>query len=83
MADTKQDRTPGQPGLESRLRGAAAQVEADLKHWIAYFNDEVVPDVRRNGSAALKSAAAELEKMARRIDAGDPPPPPPAGKSAL
>jgi hypothetical protein len=42
----------------------------------------VVPDVRRNGSDALRSAAAELQKLARKMDdhAGrTPPPPPPPG----
>jgi hypothetical protein len=28
----------------------------------------VVPDVRRNGSEALKAAAAELHKLASRMD---------------
>lgn len=70
------DPTTTQPTLEARLRDAAALVETDLKRWITYFNDEVVPDVRRNGSSALKSAAAELDKLARRIDSQGPPPPP-------
>ncbi len=80
---------PAKPGastdatLEARLRGAAGQVEADLKRWIAYFNDEVVPDVRRNGSSALKSAAAELDKLARRMDSHNPPPHRPRPKPAF
>jgi hypothetical protein len=40
-----------------------------------------VPDVRRNGSEALRAAAAELHKLAQRMDeharrTATPPPPP-------
>jgi hypothetical protein len=50
---------------------------------VAYLNDEIVPDVRRNGSEALRSAAAELNRLAQRMDdraAKTPPPPPPPGE---
>jgi hypothetical protein len=53
---------------ESRLREAAEHVEHDVRKVIAYINDEVVPDIRRNGSDALRSAAAELERLARHMD---------------
>jgi len=49
---------------------------------VKYINDEVVPDVRRNGSEALRAAAAELHKLATRMDdharrsSAAPPPPP-------
>ena len=62
--------------IEQRLRDAASTVETDVKRLITYFNDEVVPDVRRNGSAALRSAAAEIERLARRMEEATPPPPP-------
>ena len=78
MANPEQ---PKEPTIEARVRTAAKEVETDLKRWITYFNDEVVPDVRRNGSAALKSAAAELDKLARRMESHDPPPP--TGKTGL
>lgn len=74
-------RTPG-PGWEARLREAAAHVETDLRRLIDHLNDEVVPDVRRNGSAALRSAAGELQRLAERMEnsdrVGPSPPPPPA-----
>ena len=64
--------------IEQRLREAASNVEQDVKRLISYFNDEVVPDVRRNGSAALRLAAAEIDRLARRMEeAGRTPPPPP------
>jgi hypothetical protein len=66
---------------EQRLHEAGTRVEEDLRKVIQYINDEVVPDVRRNGSDALRSAAAELQKLAQRMDerAHRTPPPPPKG----
>ena len=61
--------------LETRLREAAAHVEEDVKRVIGYINDEVVPDVRRNGSQALKAAAAELHKLAEKMDEANRRPP--------
>jgi hypothetical protein len=66
---------------EQQLRDAAAHLETDLKSVVKYINDEVVPEVRKNGSEALRAAAAELHKLATRMDeharkAGTPPPPP-------
>jgi hypothetical protein len=68
---------------EQQLKDAAAHLETDLKNVVKYINDEVVPDVRRNGSDALRAAATELHKLAQRLDdharktSGSPPPPPP------
>jgi hypothetical protein len=61
-------------GWEQKLHDAGARVEEDLRRVLTYINDEVVPDVRRNGSAALRAAAAELQKLAQRMDdeAGKP-----------
>jgi hypothetical protein len=53
---------------EQQLREAATRVEEDLRHVVTYINDEVVPDIRRNGSQALRAAAAELHKLAQRMD---------------
>jgi len=70
---------------EQRLHEAGSRVEEDLRRVIKYINDEVVPDVRRNSSAALRAAAAELHRLAQKMDdrAGrtPPPPPPPGGTS--
>lgn len=74
-------------GWEEQLREAGARVEEDLQRVVRYINDEVVPDVRRNGSEALRSAAVELQKLAQRMDdrrgttAATPPPPPYRGDS--
>ena len=63
---------------EQRLHEAGTRVEEDLRTVINYINDEVVPDVRRNGSQALRAAATELQRLAQRMDerAGRTPPPP-------
>jgi hypothetical protein len=53
---------------EQQLREAAARVEEDLRHVVTYINDEVVPDIRQNSSHALRAAAAELQKLAQRMD---------------
>lgn len=72
-------------GWEQKLRDAGVRAEADLRRVVEYINDEVVPDVRRNGSAALRAAAIELHRLAARMDehAGRTPPaePPPAAGS--
>ena len=53
---------------EQQLREGATHLEEDLRRFTKYINDEVVPDVRRNGSDALRAAAAELHKLAQRMD---------------
>ena len=53
---------------EQQVRDAAARGEEELRRVIDYINDEVVPDVRRHGSVALRRAAQELDKLAQRMD---------------
>ncbi|HEY5056758.1 MAG TPA: hypothetical protein VII58_11400 [Acidobacteriaceae bacterium] len=53
---------------EQQVRAAAARGEEELHRVIAYINDEVVPEVRRNGSVALRRAAQELDKLAQRME---------------
>ncbi len=53
---------------EQTLGAATTRVEDDLRRAIAFLNDEVVPDVRRNSSVALQTAADELYRLAKRID---------------
>jgi len=70
---------------EQQLKDAASHLETDLRNVVKYINDEVVPDVRRNGSEALRAAAAELHKLAQRMDeharrTTTPPPPKDAPK---
>ena len=53
---------------EEKVRDAAAWGEDELHRLVTYFNDEVVPEVRRNGSVALRRAAQELDKLAQRME---------------
>jgi hypothetical protein len=53
---------------EQQLRDAAAHLETDLRNVVKYINDDVVPEVRKNGSEALRVAAAELHKLAQKMD---------------
>lgn len=57
-----------QAGWEQQLREAARHAEEDLRRVIAFLNDEVVPEVRQNGSQALRAASRQLEKLAQRMD---------------
>ncbi len=66
---------------EQKLRDAVTHLETDLRDVVNYVNDEVVPEVRKNGSEALRVAAVELHKLAQRMDdharrTASPPPPP-------
>ncbi len=67
---------PKQP-WDARLRDAAMQVtghvEDDLRRLVTYINDEVVPDVRRNSSSALRAAAAEFGRLAQRMEDSNKP----------
>jgi hypothetical protein len=65
--------TSGQPAgdakpWEQQLRDAATRAEEEVRRVVTYINDEVVPDIRRNGSQALRAASAELQKLAQRMD---------------
>ena len=66
---------------EQRLHEAATTAEEEMRRVINYINDEVVPEVRLNSSKALRTAAAEMERLARRMEErpGAQTPAPPAG----
>jgi len=55
-------------GWEQQVRDAAARAEEEVRRVVTYINDEVVPEVRRNGSQALRAAAAELQKLAQHME---------------
>lgn len=54
--------------LEERLRGAGERVEEELRRAVRFIDEEVVPEVRRNGSVALRATAERLRKLADGID---------------
>jgi hypothetical protein len=53
---------------EQQLKDAATRAEEELRRVVTYINDEVVPDIRRNGSQALRAAAVEMQKLAQKMD---------------
>lgn len=60
--------TSDQKSFEQRLRDAGARAEEELRRVVRYLDDEVVPEVRRNSSTALRSAATRLQKLADSMD---------------
>ncbi|HEX5283078.1 MAG TPA: hypothetical protein VFW30_03075 [Bryocella sp.] len=57
-----------QKPLEQRLQEAARRAEEELHRFVKYIDAEVVPEVRRNSSTALRAAAVRLEKLAETLD---------------
>jgi hypothetical protein len=53
---------------ENKVRDAAAQAEGEVQRLIRYMNDEVIPDVRKQSSTALRTAAEQLQKLAEKMD---------------
>ena len=65
---------PGQGGLGNSLEEAIARIETELRQAIAYVNDNVVPQVRRESISAMRSAADTLRNLADRFDRASTPP---------
>ncbi|HXS11276.1 MAG TPA: hypothetical protein VN734_01120 [Acidobacteriaceae bacterium] len=59
---------PNQKPLDQRLHEAARRAEEELRRFTRYLDEEVVPEVRRNSSTALRAAAARLQKLAESMD---------------
>ena len=59
---------PTKAGWEQALEDTAVKAEAEVQRVIKYLNDEVVPEVRRDSSRALRAAATELTRLAERMD---------------
>jgi hypothetical protein len=53
---------------EARLSEAAARIEAELRATIKTVDDEVIPEVRRHSSSALRTLAAKLDRLAQSMD---------------
>lgn len=51
-----------------KVQEAVDKTEAEVRRLITYLNDEVVPDVRRQSSNALKVAAERLQALAKSLD---------------
>ena len=69
---------PGAPGsVGQRLDEALELIQLELRHAIAYVNDAVVPQVRRESISAMRSVADTLRALAERMESGQRPASPP------
>ena len=67
-------------GFGSRIEEAMELIQMELRHAVAYVNDAVVPHVRRESIAAMRSVADTLRNLADRFDHDrQPDQPPPKG----
>ena len=55
-------------GVGRRIEEAVELIEMELRHTIAYINDAVVPQVRRESISAMRTAADKLRELADRFD---------------
>ncbi len=67
---------PGAGGVGRRIEEAVELIEMELRHTIAYVNDSVIPQVRRESISAMRTVADTLRNLADQIEqrgAGQPP----------
>jgi bisphosphoglycerate-dependent phosphoglycerate mutase len=53
---------------KEQVQETATKAEEEVKRLIKYLNDEVVPDIRKQSSTALKSAAEQLRALAEKLE---------------
>ena len=58
----------GGPGIGHRIEEAVELIEMELRHAIAYVNDAVIPQVRRESILGLRTAADTLRNLADRFE---------------
>jgi hypothetical protein len=58
----------GAGGVGRRIEEAIELIEMELRHTIAYVNDAVIPEVRRESISAMRTVAETLRNLADRID---------------
>jgi hypothetical protein len=55
-------------GVGRRIEEAMELIEMELRHTIAYINDAIVPQVRKESISAMRTAADKLRELADRFD---------------
>jgi hypothetical protein len=64
-----QNPAPGfDSGVGARIEEAVELIELELRHAIAYVNDAVVPQVRKESITALRTVAGKLRDLADRFE---------------
>jgi hypothetical protein len=69
---------PG-PTLGQRIEEAVELIEMEVRHAAAYVNDAVIPQVRTESIAAMRTVADSLRRFADKLDqqnSQQPPQPP-------
>ena len=59
---------PGAGGVGQRIEEAIELIEMELRHAIAYVNDAVIPQVRKESINAMRMAADTLHNLADRFE---------------
>ena len=60
---------PGGPGhVGRRIEEAVELIEMELRHAVAYVNDAVIPQVRRESITAMRTLSDTLRNLADRMD---------------
>jgi hypothetical protein len=65
---------PNPGGVGRRLEEAMELIEMELRHAVAYVNDAIVPQVRTESIAAMRTVADKLRNLADRLDQKGPRP---------
>ena len=63
---------PGPGGVGRRIEEAVELIEMELRHAVAYVNDAVIPQVRRESIVAMRSLSDTLKNLADRIEHRQP-----------
>lgn len=58
----------GAGGAGRRIEEAVELIEMELRHTIAYVNDAVVPQVRKESITALRTVSDKLRELADRFE---------------
>jgi hypothetical protein len=58
----------GQSSVGQRIDEAVELIEMELRHAIAYLNDAVIPQVRKESIGAMRTAADTLRNLADRFE---------------
>jgi hypothetical protein len=58
----------GPGGVGRRIEEAVELIEMELRHAVAYVNDAVIPQVRRESISAMRSLSETLSNLADRIE---------------
>jgi hypothetical protein len=67
----------GPSSVGQRIDEAIELIQMELRHAVAYVNDAMIPQVRRESISALRTVADKLRDLADRFDRQPPQPPPP------